>query len=54
MSRIRTHWSQGWPGQVFLLIVDTLVLFDACALGYLCRFQWGFPIAARWSRWSVR
>ena len=45
----RTHsaaaklpWTDGPAGLLFLVVVDLFALFDALALGYLCRFRWGF------------
>ncbi len=33
-------WTEGPWALFFLLALDLLALFDACALGYLLRFQW--------------
>ncbi|MFN0059671.1 MAG: sugar transferase [Planctomycetota bacterium] len=39
MKRMR-NWTERTSGLVFLVLLDSLALFDAFALGYLCRFQW--------------
>ncbi len=40
----RTLWTDGPLGLLFLVVVDLVAFFDALALGYICRFQWGFVI----------
>ena len=35
------NWTERAPGLVFLILLDLLAIFDALAIGYLCRFQWG-------------
>lgn len=46
MSGTRRSWTDGPLGLLCLVIVDALALFDACALGYLCRFEWGLLLPA--------
>ncbi|MGE3166899.1 MAG: sugar transferase [Planctomycetota bacterium] len=41
MTPQRRSWTDGPLGLLCLLTVDAIALLDACALGYLCRFEWG-------------
>ncbi len=44
MNGARRNWTERLIGRLFQLGLDALAIFDAFALGYLCRFQWGFSV----------
>lgn len=41
---MKRSWSEGPLGLFFLMGMDSLALFVACALGFLCRFHWGLVL----------